>query len=91
MQIKVSFTVESVDFGFYITVSIPAVATVGAMVVVYIVMPFFHFSRSACSDGKDILFCNLGLCIGLSELQMCMAFSVGFSLYLLNFSILIAP
>ena len=44
---------------------------------IYIVMPFFHFSRSVCSVGKDILFCNFGLCMGWCELQMCMAFSVG--------------
>ncbi len=42
-----------------------------------VIASVFFSSCLSVSGGKDILFCNFWRCVGLCELQMCMAFSVG--------------
>ena len=46
---------------------------------------FVILFRPAVSVGKDILFCNFWGSVGWYELQMCMAFSVGYSFLSLHF------
>jgi len=88
LQVTVCIRIVA-DFGsriFQFTTNV--VADYNVHIYYYIRLLFLYFVsclgfifRSVDSVGKAILFCNFGSCFGFSELQMCMAFSVGLSVH----------